>query len=47
LCQAAEALTCCHLADCCRTLLIQPSTRGQDDWQRVCVQIDNILNTYC
>jgi len=28
-------------------LLMQPSTSGQGDWQRTCMQMDNILNTYC
>ena len=29
------------------TLLTRPSTSGESDWQRACVQMDNILNIYC
>jgi len=32
---------------CSRTLLMQPSTSGENNWQRACVQMDNILNIYC
>jgi len=28
------------------TLLMRPSTNGESDWQRACVQMDNILNTF-
>ena len=24
-----------------------PSTSGENDWERACMQTDNILNTYC
>jgi len=32
---------------CSRTLLTYPSTSGESDWERACVQMDNILNIYC
>ena len=32
---------------CSRTLLTQPSTSGEKDWERACMQMDNILNIYC
>ena len=31
---------------CSRTLLTWPSTSGESDWERACVQMDNILNIY-
>jgi len=32
---------------CSRTLLTQPSTSGESDWERACMKMDNILNIYC
>ena len=32
---------------CSRTLLTRPSTSGESDWEHACVQMDNILNSYC
>jgi len=29
---------------CIRTLLTRPSTSGESNWERACVQMDNILN---
>jgi len=32
---------------CSRTLLTRPSTSGESDWERACVQRGNILNICC
>jgi len=32
---------------CSRTLLSRSSTSGESNWERACMQMDNILNIYC
>jgi len=32
---------------CSGTLLTRTSTTGENNWERACVQMDNILNIYC